>query len=145
MKLCILNERRSIEKENQHYDTKQRAKTTCWGNIYASKISCYKVVTYVPFGCQNSDINLIFGGFCGYSLGKYKCALNKPPSLQQTANKTTKWALHKYRGGYIVHETAEPTPLFSTIKKNIFCEKLTKKCRPVQPPSIPICKGFHRL
>ena len=31
-----------------------------------------------------SEVNFIFGGFCGYSAGKYKWALKKPPSLQKT-------------------------------------------------------------
>ena len=36
-----------------------------------------------PLGCHISDVNFILGGSCGYSLGKLRRALKKPPSLRR--------------------------------------------------------------
>ena len=35
----------------------------------------------LPLGCHISEINFIFGGRCGYSLGNIRWALKYPPSL----------------------------------------------------------------
>lgn len=66
-----------------------KSKTTCWGRgrRHAFKNDAKSSRIYSPLGCQNCEMNLIFGGLCGYSLGKYKCALNKPPSLRKTETK----------------------------------------------------------
>ena len=44
----------------------------------------------LPFGCHISLTNFIFGGFCGYSFGKSRCALKNPPSLHEMRGKTLK-------------------------------------------------------
>ena len=41
----------------------------------------------LPFGCHISLTNFIFGGFCGYSFGKSRCALKNPPSLHEIRGK----------------------------------------------------------
>jgi len=94
---ALSKRKKSYLTQKRHRNTKQREKKQrAQEKVRALEKSC-QVETNLPFGCQKSDINLIFGGLCGYSLGKYKCALNKPPSLQQTANKKTEWALDKYQ------------------------------------------------
>ena len=38
-------------------------------------------IKFLLFECQMSEMNFILGGFSGYSVGKVKWALKKPPSL----------------------------------------------------------------
>jgi hypothetical protein len=43
----------------------------------------------IPFGCQISEVNVIFGGNRGYSGGNLRIALKKPPSLARVNFKST--------------------------------------------------------
>lgn len=59
------------------------------------------------FGCHISVTNFIFGGRSGYSLGKYKWHLKKPPSLQKRIDYVRGlifyvFAYYKVSGGPII-------------------------------------------